>query len=226
MNKFVKTLCIGLSLVTIVSAFAGCSKNSNKNNSNNDSFVDVSDDETSTTELLADTYLDIKINNRTVDYTNMTLEKFCDETGYKAIGDKDEDDNYDEDFDINSKVYGVKNTYVVNGDSMLYLEVVNQDNSAQPLKKCYLSSISDVGENNKKGNYENPISNGLSINGVKVGDKYTVDELIKKVHLNVSNESNLSSGTVVFYKPGTENYDVSDHIYMYVRDGIVDEIVI
>ncbi|MGN0004990.1 MAG: hypothetical protein ACI37Z_03285 [Candidatus Gastranaerophilaceae bacterium] len=195
-----KTISILITVLLLVTIFAGCNK-SNLQNSGAD-FVEgeiivdetdiVKEEETPKAYNLND--LDFKINGMSIDFLGLTVTEFCERTGYKAtaVGDIN---NRDSNLDVEVTTFGC--IIVEKADKTLYLDVRNYNDNPCPILDCKINGITDEYEGPLNYGDYHPVSGGLSVNGVEIGNAVTCEDIEKALNMKA------------FEKPDTENFGIA-----------------
>lgn len=214
-----KVLCLLLSILTVIMCFAGCSKSDSQNGGadfvEDEIIVDeadiIEDEEEPETYNLSD--LDFNVDGVSIDFLGLTVTEFCERTGYKAIAVGDVNDS-DPNLDVEVTVFG--HVIVEKGDKTLYLDVRNRNDDPCPILDCEINGITDEYDGPLNYGDYHPVSGGLSVNGVKIGDAVTCEDIEKALNMKA------------FEGPDSEDFGIvtftgfSENPYYDLRFGITD----
>ena len=220
-----KIFCLLLMIITVVGCFAGCSKSDSQNGGadfvEDETIVDetdiVEDEEEPETYSLSD--LDFKVNGMSIDFLGLTVTEFCERTGYKATAVGDVNDS-DPNLNVNVNLFG--HVIVEKDDKLLYLDVKNDNEDPCPILDCKINGITDEYDGPLNYGDYHPVSGGLSVNGIKIGDALTCENIEKALNMKASEGPDSEDFGVVTFTGFSENpyYDLR----FTITDGKIDSI--
>lgn len=211
-------------IIVVVGCFAGCSKSDSQNDGadfvKDEIMLDedvVEDEEEQETYSLSD--LDFKVDGTSIDFLGLTVTEFCKRTGYKAIAVGDLNGS-DPNLNVNVKLFG--HVIVKKGDKTLYLDVINHNDGSCPILDCEINGIIDEYDGALNYGDYHPVSGGLSVNGVKIGDAVTCEDIEKALDMKASEEPDSEDFGIVTFSGFSENpcYD----LYFAITDGKIDRV--
>lgn len=225
-----KIFCLLLMIIVVVGCFAGCSKSDSQNGDVD--FVedeimvdeeymfedeDVFDEEELENYSLSD--LDFKVDGASIDFLGLTVTEFCQRTDYKAIAVGDVNDS-DSNLNVNVDLFG--HVIVEKDDKTLYLDVINRNDGSCPILDCEINGITDEYDGPLNYGDYHPVSCGLSVNGIKIGDAVTCEDIEKALNMKAFEGPDSEDFGIVTFTGFSENpyYDLC----FGITDGKLDSI--
>lgn len=201
MNKFVNVLCVGLSLVTIVSAFAGCSINKYVKTIDADNTGSVVEQEKENSKM----YLRVGdyTTNTVNDIFDMNLRDFEEKTGIELNIDY-----------LPATIERTENCEgYYNGEKIsINFSPISETSSA--IRDCKVTEIAEFSSNGEES--------VIDFSGVAVNKKYSKNKLSKTLakYDHTHNVNDNDEGLGIYVADNGNNEDLT-HIYVTLDDGVV-----